>query len=77
MVRKFTEISDIFLPLFEVTKDPSLNPKLHMFLQQIRYEISLKSHVLSGFDSVDDESKLETRKLSKEYLFNEISANFP
>ena len=40
----------IFYPLFEVTKDPSVNPKLHLFLKQ-----------MSGFDSVDDESKLEVK----------------
>lgn len=41
---------DIFEPLFEVTKDPSKDPKLHAFLQFV-----------VGFDSVDDESKLERR----------------
>uniref|UniRef100_A0A8C1LES7 AMP deaminase n=1 Tax=Cyprinus carpio TaxID=7962 RepID=A0A8C1LES7_CYPCA len=41
-------LENIFLPLFEVTINPSSHPQLHLFLQ----------HVL-GFDSVDDESKPE------------------
>lgn len=36
------------MPLFEVTNDPESHPELHKFL----------AHV-SGFDSVDDESKPE------------------
>ena len=45
----FQEILDnIFLPLFEATKDPSKHPELHRFL-----------HYVIGFDSVDDESKPE------------------
>jgi AMP deaminase len=43
-------LSNIFKPLFEVTRDPSSHPQLHIFLQ----------HVV-GFDSVDDESKAERR----------------
>eukprot|EP01119_Soliformovum_irregulare_P020318 TRINITY_DN6554_c0_g1_i2.p1 TRINITY_DN6554_c0_g1~~TRINITY_DN6554_c0_g1_i2.p1 ORF type:complete len:759 (-),score=193.06 TRINITY_DN6554_c0_g1_i2:147-2399(-) len=43
-------LTNIFLPLFEVTKDPSVDPKLHCLLQQI-----------TGFDCVDDESKPEKR----------------
>lgn len=43
-------IVNIFKPLFEVTKDPSSHPKLHIFLQRV-----------IGFDSVDDESKPERR----------------
>ena len=46
--------TDIFEPLFEVTKDPSSHPKLHQFLQYC-----------VGFDSVDDESKPEPRILRK------------
>lgn len=42
--------ADIFLPLFEVTKDPRTHPELHVFLQRV-----------IGFDSVDDESKNERR----------------
>jgi len=38
----------LFQPLFEVTIDPSSHPDLHRFLQHV-----------SGFDSVDDESKPE------------------
>ncbi|XP_073792964.1 AMP deaminase 2 isoform X6 [Danio rerio] len=41
-------LENIFLPLFEVTINPSSHPQLHLFLQ----------HVV-GFDSVDDESKPE------------------
>ncbi|CAO3702884.1 unnamed protein product [Rhizopus stolonifer] len=41
-------IVNIFKPLFEVTKDPSLHPELHVFLQRV-----------IGFDTVDDESKPE------------------
>lgn len=48
---------DIFDPLFEVTKDPSKNPKLYKFL-----------HYVVGFDSVDDESKLE-RRVHKKYPY--------
>jgi AMP deaminase len=50
----FPEVSncnvDIFEPLYEVTKDPSSHPNLHIFLQRV-----------IGFDSVDDESKPERR----------------
>eukprot|EP01114_Cavostelium_apophysatum_P013826 TRINITY_DN3441_c0_g1_i3.p1 TRINITY_DN3441_c0_g1~~TRINITY_DN3441_c0_g1_i3.p1 ORF type:complete len:1400 (-),score=428.10 TRINITY_DN3441_c0_g1_i3:135-4334(-) len=54
-VQSFAEMIDnIFLPLFEVSKNPAFNPKLHLFLKQI-----------SGFDSVDDESKVES-KLARE-----------
>ena len=44
------EFSDIFEPLFEVTRNPASNPKLHLFLQRV-----------VGFDSVDDEGKPEVR----------------
>jgi AMP deaminase len=48
-LRTFGEMLDnIFVPLFEVTNDPSSHPKLHLMLQQV-----------VGFDSVDDESKPE------------------
>ena len=47
-------ISDVFQPLFEVTKDPSTHPKLHIFLQRV-----------IGIDSVDDESKVERRLYRK------------
>lgn len=39
-------LNNIFLPLFEVTRDPTVDPKLHQFLG-----------IIVGFDSVDDESK--------------------
>ena len=42
--------ADVFRPLFEVTKDPSSHPELHVFLQRV-----------IGFDTVDDESKTERR----------------
>ncbi|ESZ92062.1 hypothetical protein SBOR_7562 [Sclerotinia borealis F-4128] len=47
-------IINLFQPLFEVTKDPSSHPKLHVFLQRV-----------IGFDSVDDESKAERRLFRK------------
>jgi AMP deaminase len=43
-------IPDLFQPLFEVTQNPESHPKLHIFLQRV-----------VGFDSVDDESKVERR----------------
>ncbi|KAM7184164.1 hypothetical protein V8F20_012336 [Naviculisporaceae sp. PSN 640] len=48
-------VTNIFQPLFEVTKDPTSHPKLHIFLQRV-----------IGIDSVDDESKVE-RRFSKKY----------
>jgi len=48
-VENFQQIlTNLFQPLFEVTKDPSSHPSLHRFLQYV-----------IGFDSVDDESKPE------------------
>ncbi|KAI9740537.1 MAG: AMP deaminase [Cirrosporium novae-zelandiae] len=47
-------IRNIFEPLFEATRDPSSHPKLHVFLQRV-----------IGFDSVDDESKVERRLYRK------------
>ncbi|KAF2198435.1 AMP deaminase [Delitschia confertaspora ATCC 74209] len=47
-------VINVFKPLFEVTKDPSSHPKLHIFLQRV-----------IGFDSVDDESKVERRLYRK------------
>lgn len=40
--------------MFEVTKDPTSHPELHIFLQRV-----------IGFDSVDDESKAERRLYRK------------
>lgn len=55
IVQTFEEvIRNVFEPLFEVTKDPSSHPKLHVFLQRV-----------VGFDSVDDESKAERRLYRK------------
>lgn len=47
-------VKNLFKPLFEVTKDPASHPKLHIFL-----------HRVIGFDSVDDESKVERRLFRK------------
>ena len=47
-------IINIFQPLYEVTKDPQSHSKLHVFLQRV-----------IGFDSVDDESKVERRLYRK------------
>ncbi|RFU75892.1 amp deaminase [Trichoderma arundinaceum] len=47
-------LTNVFQPLFEVTKDPSSHPKLHIFLQRV-----------VGLDSVDDESKIERRLYRK------------
>ncbi|PTB70099.1 AMP deaminase [Trichoderma citrinoviride] len=47
-------VRNIFQPLFEATMDPSRHPKLHVFLQRV-----------IGFDSVDDESKIERRLFRK------------
>ncbi|KAJ5307147.1 hypothetical protein N7476_007803 [Penicillium atrosanguineum] len=56
MMENFEQvITNVFQPLFEVTRDPSSHPKLHIFLQRV-----------VGFDSVDDESKAE-RRLYRKY----------
>ncbi|OTA51933.1 AMP deaminase [Hypoxylon sp. EC38] len=47
-------VKNVFQPLFEVTKNPESHPKLHIFLQRV-----------IGFDSVDDESKVERRLYKK------------
>lgn len=47
-------VIDVYQPLFEVTKDPTTHPELHVFLQRV-----------VGFDSVDDESKPERRTFKK------------
>ena len=44
-------LDNLFQPLFQVTVDPSSNPQLHCFLQQV-----------VAFDSVDDESKQEAHQ---------------
>jgi AMP deaminase len=53
-ISRVTANVDVFQPLFEVTKDPRSHPKLHVFLQRV-----------VGFDSVDDESKVERRLYRK------------
>lgn len=51
LVENFGDIlTNLFQPLFEVTKNPKSHPKLHIFLQRV-----------IGFDSVDDESKQDRR----------------
>lgn len=51
MVNTFRDIiNNLFKPLYEVTKNPQSHPKLHVFLQRV-----------IGFDSVDDESKVDRR----------------
>ncbi|KAL8736521.1 MAG: hypothetical protein Q9181_002415 [Wetmoreana brouardii] len=55
IVKNFEQlIVNVFQPLYEVTRDPSSHPKLHAFL-----------HRVIGFDSVDDESKVERRYYRK------------
>lgn len=54
MTERFISGSDVFQPLFEVTRDPTSHPELHIFLQRV-----------VGFDSVDDESKPERRLYRK------------
>ncbi|KAG8679674.1 AMP deaminase, partial [Ceratobasidium sp. 395] len=50
-IQNFSQLlANVFLPLFEVTKDPSSHPELHIFLQRV-----------VGIDCVDDESKPERR----------------
>ncbi|TPX63802.1 AMP deaminase [Spizellomyces sp. 'palustris'] len=54
-IKSFEDVvRNVFQPLFEVTKDPSSHPELHIFLQRV-----------VGFDSVDDESKAERRTYKK------------
>ncbi|XBW35341.1 hypothetical protein QEN19_000907 [Hanseniaspora menglaensis] len=55
LVNSFQDIlNNIFIPLFEVTKNPKISPNLHIFLQRV-----------IGFDSVDDESKIDRRLMKK------------
>jgi AMP deaminase len=57
----FQEIlSNIFMPLFEATNNPKSHPELHMFMQHV-----------TGFDSVDDESKPETVMFDKDTPYPE------
>ncbi|XP_026468653.1 AMP deaminase 2-like isoform X3 [Ctenocephalides felis] len=56
LMNNFQEIlTNIYLPLFEVTNDPQSHPELHKFLQFV-----------IGFDSVDDESKPENPLFDKD-----------
>ena len=55
LMNNFEEVVvNVFQPLFEVTRDPSSHPELHILLQRV-----------IGFDSVDDESKVERRLYRK------------
>ena len=59
-VTSFAEFLDnIFRPLWNVSIDPMLDPELHNFLQHV-----------SGFDSVDNESDLDTLKIHSEDVPN-------
>ena len=55
-------IENLFRPLMEVTADPSSHPALHKFLQYV-----------TGFDSVDDESKPETTFFDKDSALPQVS----
>ncbi|BFZ14415.1 hypothetical protein BsWGS_17454 [Bradybaena similaris] len=48
-------LTNVFQPLFEVTNNPRSHPELHSFLNHV-----------SGFDSVDDESKPEHVLMNKD-----------
>ncbi|KAG2009706.1 AMP deaminase [Coprinopsis cinerea AmutBmut pab1-1] len=50
-------VVNVFRPLFEVTLDPRSHPELHVFLQRV-----------VGFDTVDDESKVE-RRIHKKFPY--------
>ena len=50
-------LPDVFRPLFEVTQNPQSHPELHVFLQRV-----------IGFDTVDDESKVE-RRIHKKFPY--------
>ena len=61
ILKNFAELIDnLFEPLFQVSLDPSCNKELHVFLQRV-----------VGFDSVDDESKMERRVFKKYPMPNE------
>ena len=66
-VKNFQQFLDnIFLPLFEVSLDPSVDPDLHFFLQNV-----------SGIDSVDRENSFEKKFRShKVHLFYFLSYFF-
>ncbi|XP_059471605.1 AMP deaminase 2 isoform X2 [Neocloeon triangulifer] len=56
IINNFQQVlSNIFLPLFEATNNPSKHPYIHKFLQYV-----------IGLDSVDDESKPENPLFDKE-----------
>ncbi|KAJ2926303.1 hypothetical protein H1R20_g10790, partial [Candolleomyces eurysporus] len=57
-VKTFEDIvTNVFRPLFEVTQNPQSHPELHIFLQRV-----------IGFDTVDDESKIE-RRIHKKFPY--------
>lgn len=39
-----TVLDNVFIPLFEVTVDPSSHPQLHVFLKQVSDELQLFPH---------------------------------
>jgi AMP deaminase len=59
-------MADVFRPLFEVTLDPTSHPHLHKFLRQV-----------SGFDSVDDESRPERQLCLQHVPFLFVFLSFP
>ena len=59
-------IDNLFEPLFAVSLNPESNKELHVFLQRV-----------VGFDSVDDESKLEKRTFRKYPLPQEWTYDNP
>eukprot|EP00834_Sanchytrium_tribonematis_P000483 NODE_9_length_64580_cov_1.431941.p10 type:complete len:460 gc:universal NODE_9_length_64580_cov_1.431941:18059-19438(+) len=67
IVRNFSDfIDNLFEPLFEVTLNPQANKELFVFLERV-----------VGFDSVDDESKLEKRAFRKYPLPQEWTYDNP
>eukprot|EP00835_Amoeboradix_gromovi_P000823 NODE_31_length_32452_cov_0.352672.p3 type:complete len:719 gc:universal NODE_31_length_32452_cov_0.352672:15989-13833(-) len=67
LVKNFAEFLDnLFEPLFKVTINPESNMELYVFLQRV-----------VGFDSVDDESKIEKRTFRKYPLPQEWSHDNP
>jgi AMP deaminase len=54
-------VPDVFQPLFAVTDDPNTDPDLATFLEEV-----------SGFDSVDDESRVDLR-IEKQFVAFHVS----
>jgi len=50
IIENFEQMLDnIFVPLFEVTKDPASHLQLHLFLKQARARVDIKALVLAMF----------------------------